>query len=563
MSNRLSSGRSAGPTVPEGHDHESKAPDAVETALIKAGALTGNGALTAMGAASNAARGGSRWMGLAARKAVGMALHAGAKVAGLTGMGTAAGTGVAVGGFGVIMALVLSLVGSTLSPNIARREALDQLCSALTEKGPADASAGAGVGVDANAGMEEQAKQVYSVLHYAGMNDQNIAGILGNLQTESGIDPTSIQGIFNEPYQIGPTKQAKLDAGGFSGNSTGLGLGQWTGPRAQSLLDYAKAKNGNWYDVKIQLAFALSDDSGSPVLQKMLANQNEGADDPGDAAYYYMSEWERPADHAPGGANDVTRRAQAGAWYAKMSSWSGSADTSLGASVLALAGTTKRVADTKALAAELLDCPKLGEDAADGGGGNSDAAVAMVTFAWPFYAEAAGNDGTDLYKYLHDQVYPGDVYYASCDRSVGTAIRWSGTDDSFPAGPVTAQLAYVNGEGASKWKHVGTFPSSVPETDLKPGDIMIEPGANHIRMYVGAEAVKKVWSDEKDHEPGALYAQGSLNDHSPGLQGPGDAGPYEIYRNIRKEEHSKFSDLKAPADMPPGKGDQHAPTTTP
>ena len=554
-------------------DNDSDGMGSASKAFSSLGSLTGSAGLMATGLATDAARGGSRWVGQLARRAGGLALKAGLKVSGLSGgfLGAGAGAGVAVGGIGIIMSLVMSLFGASMGIQIERRTGLDEVCNVLSQgdkdKTPDDSSGKVGMGTDTTGKQDDMARKVYAVFSYMGMNDQNIAGILGNWSQESGVDPTSVQNIYDEKYEIGPRKQAKLAGGGFATNSTGLGLGQWTGGRAQNLLDFAAEKHKDWYDVELQLAFMVSDKEGSDaeVVRGMAKNTNSGSDDPGAAAIYFLNSWERAG--VPATEN---RTNAAGQWYAKMASWKGNVDTSLGSSVLALAGTSKAAADTNdedvaRAANDALQCPTdaNGDDTSSAGGGNASAAVAFVTYAWPFYAKAAGNDGTDLYKYLHDKMYPGDNYYASCDRSVGTAVRWSGTDDTFPAGPVTAQLAYVNGEGASKWEHVGTFPSQVTEADLKPGDVMIEPGGNHIRMYVGKEAVKKVWPKDSDHEPNALYAQGSLNDHSPGLQGPGDSGPYEIYRNKHKEENSKFTKVKAPSDMPPGKGDEHAPLTTP
>lgn len=544
----------------QGSGDDDSGAKAGEAALSKAGAATGSGALSGAGLAMNAARGGSRWVGAGVRKLAMAGVQAGAKVSGLTGgaLSVGAGTGVAVGGSGLILALVLSLGGQVIDQKGQRRESLNEICQQLTESPTTRARSGDAATVDAS--MEEQAKKVYSVLNYAGMNDQNIAGVLGNFQTESGIDPTSIQNIFDEPYKVGPKKQSKIEAGGFGGNSTGLGLGQWTGSRAQQLLDYAEDKGGDWHDIEIQLAFAMSEDSGAPIFKDMIAGKNPGADDPGDAAFYYLDEWENPAEQARGGANDVTRREQAGIWYVKMRSWS--ADSSLGSSVLALAGQTKRKADNKALVAELLNCPGLSGGGGSAGGGNSSAAEAMVSFAWPFLDDSRGNDGTDLYMYVHDQVYTGDPYYASCDRGVGSAVRWSGTDDAFPPGPVSAQEQYVNGEGRDKWEKVG---SAMNEADLKPGDVLIAP--NHIEMYVGEDAVKKVWPNESDHEPDAVIGHASLNDRSPALDSFGaisdDGRSFVAYRSKSKETDSEFTDVKAPAGMKPGKGDKTAASTTP
>ena len=39
----------------------------------------------------------------------------------------------------------------------------------------------------------------------------------------------------------------------------------------------------------------MSEDSGAPIFKDMIAGKNPGADDPGDAAFYYLDEWEKAA----------------------------------------------------------------------------------------------------------------------------------------------------------------------------------------------------------------------------------------------------------------------------
>lgn len=537
--------------------------EGLSKAASMAGAATGTPGLSAAGAAANAAGGGSRWMGMAVRKAGMAAMAAGGKVSALTGgaLGATAGTGVAFGGMGLVASMMVSLGVSVADMNQIRREPMPQSCVELVEEG-ADKTRSGGSDMDADENMEAIAQDAYSVLSYAGMSDENIAGILGNWSAESGMDPTGVERIYDEPYEIGPQKQAQWDAtsaeypAGFANQPTGIGLGQWTWDRATKLIEFAEEKNLDWYTVEAQLAYMMDADSGAPVIQKMIDGSNPGADDPVAASVYFHDEWERSADDA---ARKARRGVAAGEWYAKMSSWT--VDTQLGSSILALVGTSKKGADRKAQMVEQEECSLLASQAG-GAGGNGDAAEAMVSISWPFLDQSRGNDGTDIYMFLHDEVYPGDPYYASCDRGVGTAVRWSGTDDNFPAGPVSAQEAYVNGEGRDKWENAG---SAMNESNLKPGDVLIAP--NHIEMYVGEEAVKKVWPNEKDHEPDAVIGHASLNDRSPGLDTYGaisnDGRSFVAYRSKGPEKSSKFADIKVPAGMKPGVGNESGPTTTP
>ena len=69
----------------------------------------------------------------------------------------------------------------------------------------------ASASVDADKQMEENAIKVWSVFKEKGLTDEEIAGMLGNLEAESSIDPTCIEGIYDEPYQIGSRKQQAID----------------------------------------------------------------------------------------------------------------------------------------------------------------------------------------------------------------------------------------------------------------------------------------------------------------------------------------------------------------
>ncbi|MFJ6157289.1 phage tail tip lysozyme [Pseudarthrobacter sp. NPDC092184] len=183
-----------------------------------------------------------------------------------------------------------------------------------------------GPGADVPANTEANARAVYSVLKTWGMPEENIAGILGNWSQESGVDPTSVEGIYNEPYQIGPRKQTAWD-GNFThipGQSHGgIGLGQWSNGRTTMLMDYAKSKNLDWYTIKAQLAFMAEGDSpGDVAVFKDMIKTSQGS--PSAAALHFHDKWERSADNA---SQLQERKADAEMWFGKMSGWT--VDTSV------------------------------------------------------------------------------------------------------------------------------------------------------------------------------------------------------------------------------------------
>ncbi len=136
------------------------------------------------------------------------------------------------------------------------------------------------------AARRRNAEKIWAIGKLSGMTDAQCAGVLGNLTVESDIDPTAVEGIFTEPYQIGPRKTPLFDgneitpamesyttgtlfaiyaANGLSINHpayrftdgrfcAGLGLIQFTGYLAQGLMKYARDNGKNWYDMDLQIA---------------------------------------------------------------------------------------------------------------------------------------------------------------------------------------------------------------------------------------------------------------------------------------------------------------------
>lgn len=177
-------------------------------------------------------------------------------------------------------------------------------------------------------------------------------------------------------------------------------------------------------------------------------------------------------------------------------------------------------------------------------GGNATIADAAVSLAAGFGKENKipwDEDGSNsknlqderlkLYKEKHIEVLgEGDEYFASCDRSAATAIRWSGADVDFPAGPTSTQYDYLS--KSDKWQDMGDYGSA----ELKPGDVLITRGDGHIKIYVGSEAIQKRFPG-KD---GNMYA-GSFHDYFPYVykDDPSyDNRTYAVFRNIKSDKEN-------------------------
>lgn len=255
-----------------------------------------------------------------------------------------------IGVIAVVLCIALVTTVQTFGPS-------DISCNSTVKDGATDSGTSGGK-LDASKAMEESAKQVYSALKKYGLNDSQIAGILSNWQVEGGMDPTSVETIFDEPYQTGSRKkEAEKDwnsfvlnkvfpsyAGGIDENGyraedgkyyPGIGMGQWTGPRAKKVLDTAHSVGEKWNTMKFQMAYSLSIDSAHFSEYK----KQDG--DPTTLAGWFYSNFEMP-----GHGVDPKHTANAQSWYEKMKSWN--ADDSFGSEVLDLAKKIGMTSDSGA-----------------------------------------------------------------------------------------------------------------------------------------------------------------------------------------------------------------------
>ena len=118
-----------------------------------------------------------------------------------------------------------------------------------------------------------------------------------------------------------------------------------------------------------------------------------------------------------------------------------------------------QVTGTKSLSGAISDANKKCNDKSKDDAANysnGDLAKAAAAYAWETVDMGRGNKGTQLYVGVHDSVFPGDGIYMSCDRSVGTAVRWSGADDNYPQGRTDEQDIYVRSH-PDLWDNLGTY----------------------------------------------------------------------------------------------------------
>ena len=117
-------------------------------------------------------------------------------------------------------------------------------------------------------------EKIWAYLKAQGLNDFGIAGLMGNLQAESGLTPKNLQNSFeNAPAKTGgvgytdESYTAAVDSGAYAGFVTdraGYGLAQWTYPtRKQALLNFVKTMRRSIGDLEAQLGFLVTELAGS------------------------------------------------------------------------------------------------------------------------------------------------------------------------------------------------------------------------------------------------------------------------------------------------------------
>lgn len=477
-----------------------------------------------------------------------------AATAGVHALANGLGMSVASAGVmsgGITGLIVVAVVGGfiTLNQSNGIKDA-DQpnQCKALV-----DAAQTGGGKIDTSKQESAEAQKIYSAFKVFGLNDNQIAGILGCWGRESHVDPTSIEGIFDEPYRIGPRKKAalsnlssytsKVSTGSSQytngGACPGLGLGQWTGGNGLKLMAAAKHAHKKWYDLDFQIAYVMSTPTPTGMSADSFWKGMKHTNSVSAAVDYFLVHWEGVPGNAEG-----ERIGYANSFVKQEKNWK--INSSYAHSILAMAKSLGAAATEKAVSDAAQSCADA-QLSAD----NSQAVNAALSYAWDNEKLATGNNGTKLYQTVHKQILPGDPFFMSCDRNVALAERWSGTDISYPAGPTGAQLKYL--EGSPKWKHIGNT-KSIKYSDLKPGDVMCKNG--HTYLYVGNKAVLASIK-RGQHKASKVPANADDVDASYGERSAGIGtearysvidhgdGPYEVFRNIKSDHSSKYKSIGA------------------
>jgi murein DD-endopeptidase MepM/ murein hydrolase activator NlpD len=328
-------------------------------------------------------------------------------------------------------------------------------------------------------------QKVFNYFVSQGYTKEQAAGVLGNMISESHVEPTLKQG--DNPGTV--TKPA--DVINFSG---GWGLVQWT-PASKMI---TPARNGGANDDQIaslsfQLDFLHKQLLGQgPVSEKAAGDALKAATTVDEAAVAFGGHFERFQGYEdPNNSRYAERKANA-------------------EHMLALWGGGAPATDPKNAAASSDPC----------GAGSGNIATVAKNLAWPqgpkahwstdpssakpeYVAAIAKYDGV-----TKDNWQSLDNPYTDCGRFVATVVRMSGADPNFPEVFTPTQKQYML-DHPEKYDHW----ESTPPGGMKPGDIL--NGPHHTYLYVGP------WGDGGGFDSAA----GSLGDHVPTADHLYDVGP--------------------------------------
>lgn len=103
-------------------------------------------------------------------------------------------------------------------------------------------------------------KRIWDFLKSKGLSDCAVAGIMGNLYAESGLNPCNLQNTYEKKLGMTDAQYtAAVDNGSYTGfvnDSAGYGLAQWTYySRKQALYNFARAAAASIGNLEMQLNF--------------------------------------------------------------------------------------------------------------------------------------------------------------------------------------------------------------------------------------------------------------------------------------------------------------------
>lgn len=155
---------------------------------------------------------------------------------------------------------------------------------------------------------------IHDYLIAKGLNEYGVAGLMGNLFAESGLNPRNLQNSYEKSLAMNDNAYvAAVDNGTYTNfvhDKAGFGLAQWTyWSRKQNLLNFARATGKSIGDLIMQLDFLWKELSESyPGVVAVLKSATSVLE----ASNAVLLNYERPANQSDG---VQTKRAEYGQRY--------------------------------------------------------------------------------------------------------------------------------------------------------------------------------------------------------------------------------------------------------
>lgn len=156
-------------------------------------------------------------------------------------------------------------------------------------------------------------RTIWNYFIVKGMSPAGVAGLMGNLYAESGLNPQNLQNTYEKRLGFTDAEYtAAVDSGSYSNfvrDSAGYGLAQWTyWSRKEAMLNYAKKTGESIGDLMMQLDFMYEELKGYAAVFQVLRTARTVKE----ASDIVLTKYERPADMS----NTVkTKRASIGQAY--------------------------------------------------------------------------------------------------------------------------------------------------------------------------------------------------------------------------------------------------------
>lgn len=346
-------------------------------------------------------------------------------------------------------------------------------------------------------------QSVWNYFTSKGYSTYGTAGIMGNMNHESGMIVNRKQGDFSNGYTASADYTKAADAGSidFVNDSIGYGLVQFTyHTLKQSLLNRAKSEGKSVGDLGVQL-----DEIDNYLNGNGLAGKLKAATSVRQASNIFLHEYERPADQSA--AVEATRASAGESFFAQFAKSTGYGPGPDGKNILQIL-SKKNPLNYRAKRSRAV-----------GYGGNWLEICAEVKRQMNAQCAAKGQ-WYSWYDYVPISVNGVDISIRQdCSGYVGGCLTVYGCANMLN----TATPAYYRGN--QDLINAGFKDMDWPgQENLLPGDIIVDtnPGAGgHVEVYAGNGQVYSAGSDAAIQNPGTT---GISRSSYPIVWRPSDAG---------------------------------------